>query len=259
MSFFSPVAGLRVRPRRCRSHRPCCRRPWTDVDGGTPGVGDVVVTAIDVGTGVVPAAEYSLDGAQQLFLGIGGEVLTDLGLVLGLELAGQLLQVLGGELHILSDALLGLHLVNELLKILLAHLHDHVGVHLDKAAIAVPGPEGVIGLLCNDRHHVLVEAQIQDGVHHAGHGGPCAGADGNQQRILVIAELLAGDLLHLLDIFHDLGHDLVVDLAAVLIVLGAGLGGDGEALRHGQTDVGHFRQIGAPYRPAAHASVRCPL
>ena len=161
------------------------------------------------------------------------------------ELAGQLLQVLGGELHILSDALLGLHLVNELLEILLAHLHDHVGVHLDKAAIAVPGPAGVIGLLCNDRHHVLVEAQIQDGVHHAGHGGPCAGADGNQQRILVIAELLAGDLLHLLDIFHDLGHDLVVDLAAVLIVLGAGLGGDGEALRHGQTDVGHFRQIGA--------------
>ena len=61
----------------------------------------------------------------------------------------------------------------------------------------------------------------------------------------MIAKLLAGDLLHLLDIFHDLGHDLVVDLAAVLIVLGAGLGGDGEALRHGQTDVGHFRQIGA--------------
>ena len=70
-----------------------------DVDGGTPGVGDVVVTAIDVGTGVVPAAEHSLDGAQQLFRGIGGEVLTDLGLVLGLELAGQLLQVLSCLLY----------------------------------------------------------------------------------------------------------------------------------------------------------------
>ena len=216
-----------------------------DVDGGTPGVGDVIVTAIDVGTGIVPAAEHGLNGTQQLLLGIGGEVLTDLGLVLGLELAGQLLQVLGGELHVLSDALLGLHLVNELLEILLAHLHDHVRVHLDETAIAVPGPAGVIGLLCNDRHHVLVETQIQDGVHHTGHGGPCAGTDGDQQGILVIAELLAGDLLHLLNIFHDLGHDLVVDLAAVLIVLGAGLGGDGEALRHRQTNIGHFRQIGA--------------
>ena len=61
----------------------------------------------------------------------------------------------------------------------------------------------------------------------------------------MIAELLAGDLFHLLNIFHDLGHDLVVDLAAVLIVLGAGLGGDGKALRHGQTDVGHLSQVGA--------------
>ena len=52
--------------------------------------------------------------------------------------------------------------------------------------------------------------------------------------VLMIAKLLAGDLLHLLDIFHDLGHDLVVDLAAVLIVLGAGLGGDGEACGTGR-------------------------
>ena len=71
----------------------------------------------------------------------------DLGLVLGLELAGQLLQVISGELHVLGDAALLLHLVDELLKVLLAHLHDHVGVHLDKAAVAVPGPAGVVGLL----------------------------------------------------------------------------------------------------------------
>ena len=61
----------------------------------------------------------------------------------------------------------------------------------------------------------------------------------------MVAELLAGDALHLLDVFHDLGKDAVIDLLAVLIILGAGLGGDGEALRHGQTDVGHLSQVGA--------------
>ena len=61
----------------------------------------------------------------------------------------------------------------------------------------------------------------------------------------MVAELLAGDLLHLLDVLHDLGHDLVVNLLAVLVVLGAGLGGDGEALGNRQTDVGHLGQIGA--------------
>ncbi len=72
-----------------------------------------------------------------------------------------------------------------------------------------------------------------------------AGTDGNQQGVLVVAELLAGDLLHLLDVLHDLGHDFVVDLTAVRIILGAGLGGDGEALRHRQTDVGHLGQVRA--------------
>ena len=216
-----------------------------DIDGGAPGVGDVVVAAVHVGAGVVPGTEHGLDGAHQLLLGIGGELLADLGLVLGLELHGQLLQVSGVQLHVLRHALLGLHGVDQLLEILLADLHDHVRVHLDKAAVAVPGPAGVVGLLGDDIHHVLVQAQVQDGIHHTGHGSAGAGADGDQQGILVIAELLAGDLLHLLDILHDLGHDLGVDLAAILIILGAGFGGDGEALGNGQADVGHLSQVRA--------------
>ena len=61
----------------------------------------------------------------------------------------------------------------------------------------------------------------------------------------MIAELLAGDLLHLFDIFHDLGKNLIVDFLTVLIILRAGLGGNGKALRHRQPDIGHFRKVGA--------------
>ena len=43
---------------------------------------------------------------------------------------------------------------------------------------------------------------------------------------------------------EDVSGDLVVDLAAVGVVLGAGLGGDGEALRHRHTGCGHFSQAG---------------
>ena len=39
---------------------------------------------------------------------------------------------------------------------------------------------------------------------------------------------------------HDLAHDLVVDLSAVLVVLRAGLGRDGKALRYRETQVGHL-------------------
>ena len=61
----------------------------------------------------------------------------------------------------------------------------------------------------------------------------------------MIAELLAGDLLQLVHIAHDLRLDFRVDGLAILIVLGAGFGRNSKALGDRQTDVGHFRQIGA--------------
>ena len=59
-----------------------------DVDGSAPGIGDVVVTAVDVGAGVIPGTEHGADSLVQLGLGVAGEVHTQLGLVLRLELAG---------------------------------------------------------------------------------------------------------------------------------------------------------------------------
>ena len=40
----------------------------------------------------------------------------------------------------------------------------------------------------------------------------------------------------------DISSDLVIDLTAVCIILGAGVGGDGETLRHRHTGCGHFCQ-----------------
>ena len=219
-----------------------------DVHGSAPGVGDVVVTTVNIGTGVVPGTEHGADGFVQLNLGVGGEVLTQLCLVFRLELTGQLLQVLSGQVHIVDNALLLLHLVDELFKVLLAHFHNHVGEHLDEAAVGIvykPGELGVGIALDHGIHNLVVEAQVQNGVHHTGHGGAGAGTNGNQQRILKVAELLAVDLLHLIHVLHDLGHDLVIDFPAVLVVLGAGFGRNSKALGNRQADSGHFSQIGA--------------
>ena len=216
-----------------------------DVDGSAPGIGNVVLTTVNVGAGVVPGAEHGLDGAHQLLLGVGGEIHAQLALILGLELGSQLLQVVRIQLHVLGHALALLHPVDEGFKILLAHFHDHVGVHLDEPAVAVPRPAGIAGLGGHDIHHVLVQAQVQDGIHHAGHGGPGAGTDGNQQRVLVIAELLAGNLLQLVHVGHDLGLDIVVDLAAVFIIFGTGFRGNSKPLGDRQSNVGHFGQISA--------------
>ena len=215
------------------------------VNGGAPVIGDLVHAAVDVGAGVIPAAEYGLDRLDELNLGVLGEVLTLFVLIELLEAGDQLLHILGVQVHVVLNALLLLQLVDDLLEALLGKLHHYVGEHLDEAAIAVVSKTGVIGLLGKTLYGFIVQAEVQDGIHHAGHGGTGAGTDGNQQGAFHIAELLADLLFQLLQIHKDIGHDILVDLAAVGVVLGAGLGGDGKAGGHGHTGVGHLGQIGA--------------
>ena len=216
-----------------------------NVNGGAPVIGDLIHAAINVGAGVIPAAEYSLDSLDELNLGILREVLALFLLVELLEADNQLLHVLGVQINVVLNALLFLQLVNDLLKALLGKLHHYVGEHLNEAAIAVVSKTGVIGLLGKTLYGFIVQTKVQNGVHHAGHGGTGTGANGNQQRAFHIAELLADLLFQLLQINKDIGHDILVDLTTVGVILGAGLGGNGKAGGHGHTGIGHLRQIGA--------------
>ena len=202
-----------------RTHAGVAEGHLLDVDGGAPFIGDLVHLAVDVGAGVVPGAEHGLDGADQLLFGVLGELAALLFQVDGLEPLDQLLHVLGVQVDVLGHALGGLDLVDDLLKEALAQLHDHVGVHLDEAAVAVVSEAGVVGLLGQTFHSLVVQAQVQDGVHHAGHGLTGAGTHRHQQRVLDVAELLAGLLFQDAHILEDVRLDLVVDLAVVGIIL----------------------------------------
>ena len=217
-----------------------------NVDRGTPAVRDVVVHTIDVCTGVIPAAEHRTDSRVELLDRIFREVLAELLLVLRLELGGKLLEVGGGEVDVVLHALLLLHLIDEGLEVLLADFHNDVGEHLDKPSVRVVDEPlklriGVAG--DHSRNDLVVQTEVQNGVHHAGHGRSGTRTDGNEKRVGEVAELLAVDLLHLFDVRHDLSHDVVVDEPTILVVLRASLGGNGEALRNGKTDLGHFGKV----------------
>ena len=91
----------------------------------------------------------------------------------------------------------------------------------------------------------VVHAEVEDGVHHAGHGELGAGAHAEQQRILRIAQLLAHQLFELVERRQHLLVDLVGNLVVVLEVDVADFGGDGEAGRHGHAGAAHFGEAGA--------------
>ena len=133
------------------------------VDGRAQIVGDLVLLAIQRGARIVPAAEHGFDGQTQLRIGILREA--DLaafdqrrvivgGNVLGedrLELLDELLQILGGQIRVAFHAAHDLFGVDGVFEQVAVKTHDHVGEHLDEAAIAVPRETRVFGMLDQTR------------------------------------------------------------------------------------------------------------
>ena len=220
-------------------------RHLLDIDGGAPLIRDLVHLAVDVRARVIPAAEHGLDRLDELLVRVLREGLVLIVLIDLLEDDDELLEIIGVQIDVVRDALGGLHLVDLFLKQALGHAHDDVRKHLHEAAVAVVSEAGVAGLFGQALDGCVVQAEVEDGVHHAGHGLARAGAHGHQQRVFHVAELFAGQLLQALNVRENVCLDLRIDLAAVRVVLRAGLGRDREALRHRHTGRGHLRKAGA--------------
>ncbi len=105
-----------------------------------PGIWNIVVAAVNIGTRVIPGTENRLDSAIELLLRIGWEISTEGFLILRLKLLGKVMKILCIELHIELYALLFLLLINQLLELALGNLHHDVRIHLNESSIRIPGP-----------------------------------------------------------------------------------------------------------------------
>ncbi len=215
-----------------------------DVDGGAEVVRDALLAAVELGALAVPGLEDRLDGEVHLLARVLREVPAGLLLDDLLEGGDQLLQVGGLEVGVDGDLLGVLGLVEGLLEELAVDAEDRLAEHLDEAAVGVPGEALVAGLPGQALHRLVGEADVQDGVHHAGHGELGAGADGDEQRVVGLAELLAHLLLERVEVRTHLVTQCRRLLAAVEVDL-AGLGGDGEPGRDGEAEVRHLGEVGA--------------
>ena len=122
--------------------------------------------------------------------------------------------------------------------------HD-VAVHLHEAAVGVVGEARVAGLADQALDGLVVEAEVQDRVHHARHRRAGARADRDQERMLGIAESLADRLLDARQRVGDLRLQRGGIRAARGVVVGADLGRDREAGRHRQPEPRHLGEVRA--------------
>mmetsp|Transcript_40600 Transcript_40600/g.79488 ORF Transcript_40600/g.79488 Transcript_40600/m.79488 type:complete len:620 (-) Transcript_40600:61-1920(-) len=204
---------------------------------------DAIDATVRHRTGRVPRGKDGVDSPHELVLGLGGEGFAFL-LVHVLVRRDELLEVCGRQLVVVVHTLLLLELLESLLKKRVMHAHDHVAVHVQQPAVAVVG-ETLVGDLGKALNHFVVEAKIEHCVHHAGHRHGGARAHRHEEG--------RGGVAHLhfhvsFDLFEG-GRDLLPrprgELVAASDVLGAHLGGDGEARGHGEAELGHFGKVGA--------------
>ena len=144
--------------------------------------------------------------------------------------------------------------VERLLELLGWDVEHDAPVHRHEAAIGVVCEALVAGLLGQTLDRLVVETEVENGVHHPGHGELRTRAHAHQQRVGRVAELLAHRLLERLHVLRHLGVETFGP--AALHVVAARVGRDGES--------GGNRQARAPrssrpgWRPCHRAGPSCP-
>ena len=200
--------------------------------------------AISDGPGPVPRTKYGFDGAPQLGLRFLRERFAGSRLHDGLVFLNQILQRLGRNGGVVGHTAGLLRTFEGMLEQRPIDTLHNAAVHLDESAVRVVGEALVVGLSGQAFDALVVQAEVEDGVHHAGHRELGPRAHRNEKRIGRIAEALA----HLL---FDLGHlrrDLIIetDRPSTGHVGATSVGRNREAGRDGQPqNARHLREVGA--------------
>ncbi|CEG08892.1 hypothetical protein BN961_02312 [Afipia felis] len=214
------------------------------VDRGTPRLRNIVQAAIRHGARRHPRTEHRANRAPELLVRILREIVAGLARDHLLVTSDNDLPVVGVEIGVERIALAVLVGVQHILEVMMLEAEHHIRVHGDEAAIAVIGKAAVVRIRSQRLDRGVVEAKVEDSVHHARHRGPRARAHRDQKRVLGIAELLADNLADGFQRLFDLRLQLLRIAFVVGVEVGADRGRDGEAGRYRKTEIGHLGEIG---------------
>ena len=94
--------------------------------------------------------------------------------------------------------------VERVLEVLAVDAEHRLAEHLDQAAVGVEREPLVAGLRGQPAHRLVVQPDVQDGLHHPGHRELRARAHRHQQRVVGLAQPLAHRLLERGQVLADL-------------------------------------------------------
>ena len=225
-----------------------------DVDGGAEAVGDVMKLPVGHRAGVAPALEDGEDGVLQLIPGVGREGESGLLLEDLFELGDNGFEILCGNFIVEREAEPLFRMRQDFFERLAVDAVHHVAVHLDKTAVAVERETAVGGGFRKRFDGLVVQAEIEDGVHHAGHGDGRAGTDRDKKRIASCAECFSGLFLKR---FHRRNNVVPysIEKCRILAVFEACVRRQNKARRNREPVRHHLGEVG-PFAPEERLHVR---
>jgi hypothetical protein len=145
--------------------------------GGAVETRDAGDAAVRHGTLAHPRLEHGLDGQLKLLERVLREDLADVALVDLLVAFAEIDHALLGHVGVFACLVLGLDLAERVLEVLMPDAHHDIAEHVDQPAIRVVGEAAVLGPRGEAFNGDVREPEVEDRVHHAGHGDGRAGAD----------------------------------------------------------------------------------
>ena len=214
-------------------------------DRGAPLLRDVVDAPILGGLLREPGIEHGVDGQPKLLLHVLRERAARPLADDALEDIGQLSELGGRHLGVALDAETRLRRVELGVEDFAPHAQDDVAEHHDEAPVAVPREALVTRARRQSLDGRVVQAEIEDRLHHPGHRYAGARADRHEEGPFGVAESGVRGGLDPLEVFEGLLPQLLGPLVPGSVVVSPSLRRHGESWRHGNAEVGHFRQFAA--------------
>ena len=205
-------------------------------------VGNLVGSPVDLGPRRVPGVEDRPVGPAQLLARVLREARADLLLVDPLERPDQLAQIVGPQLEVVHHPARCLQIGERALEPVPVDAVNDLAVHLDQAPVRVVGEPRVPCRRSLTLDGNIIQAQVQDRVHHPRHRHGGTGPHRDEQRVKGVAEPLPRLLLERRDVLADLVVEALGHVLATRHVGAARIGRDCEPGRHRHPERRHLGQ-----------------
>ena len=215
------------------------------VDRGAVGLilGDLELLAVVHRALAHPGTKYRADRNFKLLVGVLRKRLAGMPFDDFEKLAREFFQVLGGKIQVEARVVFAFERGHPGVEMLIVDAQRDLAEQLDETAVGIIGKARVGGQLDQPLQGRFVEPEIEYGIHHPRHGHRRTGTHRNQQRILGVAETLAGLLLQRRHMALEFLHQAIRQLVGFEVGK-AGVRRDRETGRNVQADLRHFAQAG---------------